>query len=284
MNPRLLAVMLGIAAMLFVAAASAQEAAGVDPLEAEALPEPETWQDYTVKAYTIRIFGGWFGGSEYLNLPVKGPRTFEVIGANRVMGYDGTWWELDELDYRIYDGPVKRINDGYTLGLTIGQYLADHFHIDVTFAYSATEAVLTMVNTEDSDNQFREEIDRDSNVQVYRASLQLTYDLDTFSLLGFNPYIGFGFGGVINRFSNLPDVGELFLTGTAGFQRRFGNGTAFFVQASLSSFSMSRDELFYTTSVTYTDVSAGISFYFDVVPPEIRAQHEAQQAERRRRR
>lgn len=284
MNSRLLAVMFGISAMLLFATAGAQEAADVDPLEAEAQTDPETWQDYSVKAYTIRIFGGWFGGGEYLNLPVRGSRTFEVIDADRVMSYDGTWWERDELDYQIYDGPVKRINDGYSLGLTIGQYLADHFHIDITFGYSATEAVLTMVNTEDSENQFRQEIDRDNNVQVFRGSLQLTYDLDTIDLLGFQPYIGFGFGGVINRFSNLDDVGELFLTGTAGFQRRFASGTAFFLQGSLTNFSMSRQELHYTTSVTYTDLSAGISFYFDVVPPEIRAQHEAEQADRRRRR
>jgi hypothetical protein len=284
MNPRLIAALCGLAAMLFVAAAAAQEANDVDPLEAEAQPEPETWQDYSIKAYTIRIFGGRFGGDEYLNLPVLGPRTFEEIGANRVMSYDGTWWEPGELDYRIYDGPVKRIEDGYTFGLTIGAYLADQFHMDITFAYSSTEAFLTMVNTEDPDNQFREEIDRDPNVQVFRGSLQLTYDLDNFQFLGFRPYLGFGFGGVINRFSNLDDMGELFLVGTAGFQRQFSEQISFFLQANAATFAMGREELHYTTSVTYTDLTAGLSFFFDVVPADVRAQHAAQQAEQRRRR
>jgi len=284
MNPRLIAALCGLAAMLFVAAASAQETNDVDPLEAEAQPEPETWQDYSIKAYTIRIFGGRFGGDEYLNLPVLGPRTFEEINANRVMSYDGTWWEPGELDYRIYDGPVKRIEDGYTFGLTIGAYLADQFHMDITFAYSSTEAVLTMVNTEDPDNQFREEIDRDPSVQVFRGSLQLTYDLDNFQFLGFHPYIGFGFGGVINRFSNLDDMGELFLVGTAGFQRQFSEQISFFMQANAATFAMGREELHYTTTMTYTDLTAGLSFFFDAVPADVRAQHVAQQAEQRRRR
>ena len=100
----------------------------------------------------------------------------------------------------------------------------------------------------------------------------------------FRPYLGFGFGGVINRFSNLDDMGELFLVGTAGFQRQFSEQISFFLQANAATFAMGREELHYTTTVTYTDLTAGLSFFFDVVPADVRAQHAAQQAEQRRRR
>lgn len=259
-----------------------------NPLEAEPATQPElTWKDYSVKAYTIQVFGGWFGGAQYLKLPVKGNRTY-LAEPDLVMGFHGDWWWDREgeggLDYNKYDGPIKTIEDGFTVGVKLGSYLADHFHMDIMLAYSATEAVLTMVNTEDPNNLVREEIDRDPNVQVLRGALQIMYDLEGFHLAGFSPYVGLGFGGVLNRFSNLPDVGGLFLIGTFGMRRPVAGNLYAFLQADLTTFSMSRDEVHYTKSVTYKDLSAGISWYFDMVPAEIRALHEAQQRDQRRRR
>lgn len=256
-----------------------QESEPVNPLEADAEAEPElTWSDYTVKAYSIQLFGGAFGGAEYLNLPVKPDRTYVAPGSDLVMSYDGTWWETDELNYNIYDGPIKTIEDGYTLGLKVASYLADDFHLDLVFSYSATEAVLTMVNLEDPENTFREEIDRDAGVQVFRGALEMTYDFDSFRVLGIYPYLGFGFGGVINRFSNLEDVNGLFLLGTAGLQRHVAGTASVFLEFDFTTFSMGRDELHYTKSVNYTDIAAGVSFFIDRVPPEIRTLHESETA------
>ncbi len=277
-----------ICGLLLAGTAAGQPAVADDPLEAAPPAERElTWKDYSVKAYTIQVFGGWLGGAEYLNLPVKGPRTF-LPGPDLVMSYSGSWWEAREgeggLDYNKYDGPIKKIEDGYTIGLRIGSYLADQFHLDIGFAYSSTEAVLTMANKEDPENLVREEIDRDPNVQVLRGSLQMMYDLDDFAFLGFSPYLGLGFGGILNRFSNLPDVGGLFLIGTFGMRNRLTQDVSFFLQADLTTFAMSRDELHYNKTVTYKDLSAGVSFFFDTVPAEIRALHDAQKADRGRRR
>ncbi len=261
--------------------AVAQDAAADDPLEADdTAAEPElTWDDYKIKAYTVRIFGGQFGGDEYLNLPVKGDRTYLTEGADLVMGYDGSFWETDELNYEIYDGPIKKLEDGYTFGVRVGSYLTDNFHLDLSLSYSATEAVLTMVNTEEPDNFVREEIDRDDSVQIFRGGLEMIYDFDRFELLGIHPYMGFGFGGVINRFSNLEDVSGLYLTGTFGLEHALFADTSAFVQFNLTTFAMSRDELHYTETVSFTDITAGISFFLDVVPGDIRALHEAEMAE-----
>lgn len=287
MNPRLVPAVCAAGLLLLALPGLAQSDPTDDPLEAPRDEERElTWSDYAVKAYTIQVFGGWFGGSEYLNLPLKGPRTY-LQELDRVMGYNGEWWpngdQEGQLDYNIYDSPIKTIEDGQTFGLKIGSYLTEQFHLDIYFSYTATEAVLTMINTEDEDNLFRTEIDRDPDVQILRGALLLTYDLDTFDIFGFSPYMGLGFGGILNRFSNLPDVGGLFLMGAAGLNRPISGNVSAFVQGDLTAFSMSRDELHYTKSVVYKNISAGISLFFDTVPPDIRALRESQLAERRRR-
>jgi len=258
--------------------------AATDPLEVDAEPEPELgWDDYSIKAYTVQIFGGSFKGARYLELPVKPDRTQVELGSDRVMSFDGTWWEPDELDYNIYDAPIKTIEDGFTVGMRLGCYLAEQFHMDLSVSYSSSEAVLTMMNLQDPENPFREEIDRDSSVQIFRGGLSMMYDFTRFQAFGIHPSLGFGFGGVINRFSNLEDVSGLYLVGTASLQRRlFGTASAF-LEYDLTAFSMSRDELHYTKSVTYSDIVVGVSFFLDTVPAEVRALHESERAESRRR-
>ena len=265
--------------------AYAQDAAEDDPLEADGDVEPElTWADYGIKGYTVQIFGGAFNGAEYLNLPVLGDRTQVEEGSDWVMSYDGTWWEPDELDYEIYGGPVKTIENGYTFGVKFGSYLSDNFHIDLTFAYSATEAQLTMVNSDDPANEFREEIDRDTSIQIFRGAASMMYDIRSFSPLGIYPYFGFGFGGIINRFSNLSDTGGLYMIGSFGLQRHVAGTASLFLQYDMTTFPMSRDELHYTETVTYTDITFGISFFIDTIPSDVRALHESDLAAAERRR
>ena len=203
MNSRLFSTATCILVLLLATAVSlAQDSAPVDPLEADADAESElTWDSYKVKAYTIQVFGGMFGGDEYLNLPVTGDRTYLEEGSDLVMSYDGTWWETDELNYNEYKGPVKELEDGITMGVKIGAYLSNNFHLDMVLSYSSSEAVLTMTNVEDPDNYVVEEIDRDSGVEIYRGSLRAIYDINQVDLFGIEPYLGFGFGGVINRSS-----------------------------------------------------------------------------------
>ncbi len=284
MNSRLYQALfcLFVMSLALAAVAQDQEPPATDPLDDEGELE-ETWDSYKVKAYSIQVYGGLFGGDRYLDLPVMGEQTEVEEGTQRVMGYDGTWWELDELNYNIYDAPVKTIEDGSTAGVRIGTYLTNDFHMDLSFSYTKTEAILTMVNKEDPDNLLREEIDRDPDVQVLRASVKMMYDLDSFSLLGISPYMGFGFGGVITRYSNLEDVGGLFLVGSAGLRREIAGTASAFVQFDLTTYAMSRDELHYKETVTFTDIAAGLSFFVDVVPADVRGRHDAEMAERRRR-
>ncbi len=273
-----------LALTLFAASAYAQDADAANPLEADTEAEPEyTWDDFAVKAYTIQIFGGAFNGDRYLDLPVKLDRTQVEEGTDWVMGYDGRVWTPDRLDYDVYDGPIKTLENGYTLGAKVGSYLSDNFHVDLSLSYSASEAQLTMENMDDPENVFREEIDRDAGVQIFRGGISMMYDLQKFDLWGIYPYFGFGFGGVIVRYSALEDVGALYLVGSGGLKRHIAGATSAFIQFDLTNYSMSRHELHYTKSVTFTDIVFGLSFFIDTVPQDVRALHEADQAEAARR-
>jgi opacity protein-like surface antigen len=297
MKSRLFSAVLCILALTLSAAlAGAQEAApddprADDPLEADAEAEPElTWDDYTVKAYAIQIFGGAFNGDRYLDLPIKSDRTQVEEGSDWVMGYDGNILTPDVLDYEIYDSPVKELENGYTLGVKVASYLTDNFHVDLSLTYSSSTARLTMVNLEDPENPVREELPTvddvnvsvDDGVQIFRGAISGLYDLSTFDLWGISPYVGFGFGGVLVSYSALEDVGALFLVGTGGLKRHLFGSTSAFLQFDLTNFSMSRDELEYTKNVTFMDLTFGLSFFIDTVPADVRALHESEQVESRR--
>ncbi len=272
------AVIFSLAFVMLAAPAVAQEPVEDDPLAEEGEVE-ETWDSYKVKANTVEVFGGLFGGDDYLNLPLMDDQTFVEEGTQRVMSFDGSFWELDELDYNIYDAPIKEIEDGVTGGIRVGTYLSETFHLDLVFSYTRTEAFLSMINQHDEDNPVREEIDRDDNVQIMRGALEMMYDINAVDVFGIKPYLGFGFGGVITSFSNLEDVGGLFLIGSAGLRRQFSDNVSAFTQFDLTTYSMSREELHYDKTVSYIDISVGVSFFVDIVPPDVRTRHEAELAE-----
>jgi hypothetical protein len=105
-----------------------------------------TYGDYTVKAYSISLYGGYFSGDTFFELPpVDDERTFVEQGTNRVMGYDGEWLPLDP---ELWDAPRKTITSGYTVGGTIGVFLSDLFHFDLDFSYSKTTATTTPMATD----------------------------------------------------------------------------------------------------------------------------------------
>jgi len=238
-----------------------------------------TYSDYTVKGYKLKIFGGWFSGGTYLELPpIDGDRTFVEEGSDRVMGYDGDWLAIDSNQY---DAPIKRIESGPTYGATLGIYLADNFHIDLTATYSEGRATTTMRNKIDPDLTFREkpfddERDNDDEFSVLMGGVGLTYEANDFYIFGMRPFVGFGIGGVINSFRVLDASSGLYFQGLAGLSIDLTRNFAFVGQYQLTTFSFSRDELEYSKQVTYSQAFIGFTLFIDVLPPEIRAAHEAE--------
>jgi hypothetical protein len=248
-----------------------------DTAEVVIAEEPSTYDDYTVKAYTLSIFGGYFSGATFFSLPPLEDRTFVEAGSNDVMGYDGEWLILDP---NIYGAPTKEIQPGTGWGTQIGIYLSDSFHLDLALSFASTSATIDMLNLNpsDPDNPYIERVPgesgEDTGVSIITGGAALIYDARSFRLGGIYPFVGFGLGGIINSFTELEDKTALYFRGLGGLKYDLSRKLIVFAQANLTTFSYPTEELNYTTQVTYFDLYLGLALFIDTIPPEVRAAHE----------
>ncbi|MFO7654993.1 MAG: hypothetical protein R6X25_14425 [Candidatus Krumholzibacteriia bacterium] len=234
-----------------------------------------TYDDFTVKAYTLTLYGGWFSGGTFLELPpIDGNRTYVEEGTDRIYGYDG---EFLNLDPKFYDAAVKKIEAGPAYGGKLAVYLSDAFHIDITGSYSQGKATTSMRNKQapEREDWFREQVDEDDGFSVLMGGLNLVYDSTDFRILGLRPYLGFGVGGIINSFTALDDATGLYFQGVGGMNLDVTDKLAVVGQFQVTTFSFSRQELDYGKQVTYGQAFVGLSYFFDVLPEEVRAAREA---------
>ncbi len=265
-----------------------------DAAASEPLLTPD---DYNIKAYRLSVYGGWFSGSTYFNprLDPLGPRTYLAEGVSDVIGFDG---EVIPFDLELHDAPVKEIDPGRYIGAKIAMYLNPNFHLDLVGSYSQGEARITFLNLnpDDPENMFREipeppmapgDVDTpeeeaawaaawqdrfvDQGFKVYKGGVHVMYDLSVFRTLGLEPYIGFGLGGIINRFSNLEDKTALYFSGVVGLNAQITNRFSIFSQATTTTFNFLTEELHYGKTLTYFHAAAGLSWYIDTIPDAVKA-------------
>lgn len=244
-------------------------------------PEEEvlTYEDYTVKGYTITAFGGQFSGATYLdNMPLES-RTILTPEELAIRAYDGGILDVS-LDAEHYTGAQKEIQPGPAAGLRLGIYISDDFHLDLLGTFSKGEVVTTMSFTEDPENypesSERVEVDRDDGYQMYKGGLALMYDATPATFFGIVPRLGFGLGGIINRYSQLPDVTGLYLEGNFALNYEVIRNLQIGAQADLTNFAFEVEELGYSNMVNYVTFSLGITVFLDSLPPEVRAAHNAE--------
>ena len=255
------------------------------PIEEEIL----AYDDYTVKAYTITVFGGNFSGAKYLENMDLAPRTILEDGAGNILGFltgDPSQYKeeflLVSLDTDHYTGAHKEIKSGPAYGGRIGIYISNDFHLDILGTYASGEAVTTMSFTEDPLNapekSERIEVDRDDGFQMYKGGLALMYDATPASFFGIVPRLGFGLGGIINRYSELPDITGLYLEGNFGLNFELFNNVQLGGQVDLTNFAYEVEELGYSNIVNYVTYSVGLTIFLDAIPPEVRASHLADES------
>jgi hypothetical protein len=251
---------------------------GTDTLNAN-IEEDLEWGDYTVKAYTLSIWGGSFGGATYLDNKPLGDRTVLTDGAGDIIDYDGGVLFVSR-DTRHYDAAIKEVKPGDAFGGRIGIYIADDFHLDLLASYAAGEAVTSMLYTEEPDfapnSSVRVDVDSDPDFKVYKGGLALIYNAKPATFFGIVPRLGFGLGGIINRYSQLEDKTALYLEGNLGLNYELFDKFELGVQADLTTFGFEVDELGYSQMVSYTTYSVGISWFIDRVPEQVRAAHYAE--------
>lgn len=272
--------------------AASAAATQATPSAVEAAEKPLEWKDYKVKAYTLSFYGGSFSGATYLDLMPLSPRTMVARGAYTVYAYDGTGpleqavnMTASDATQRKYNAPRKEIKAGTAFGGRIGIYLADDFHFDLTGSYYSGKAVTSMLYNPDSSNPAnswnRIDVDQDDGFAAYKGGISLMYDATPATFLGLKPLLGFGLGGVINRFSVLEDKTALYLEGNFGLSARPTKNLEIIARTDVAVFAFEVDELGYRNMVNYKDFMIGVSWFLDTVPADVRAKHLAEPKTRR---
>jgi len=239
------------------------------------LEESLQWGDYSVKAYTLSAWMGSSSGATYLENPVLDRLTILTPGAADIVAYDGGVL-IESKDPR-YDAATKEIKSGDAFGGRIGIYIADDFHLDILGSYAKGEAVTSMIYTEDPagapDKFERVTVDTDSGFKSYKGGVALMYNATPASIFGAVPRLGFGLGGIINRFSHLEDKTALYIEANFGLNYEVVDNLEIGAQADLTNFAFEVDELGYSTMTNYTTFSLGLTWFIDRVPEPIRAAH-----------
>jgi len=238
----------------------------------EQTAEEEEYEESSVRAYSISFWGGWFSGGTFLDLQPLADRTQVEEGSNDIYKYDGSGpFAPQELIFPTwrYDGPQKEIEPGFMFGGRLGMYLTDKFHIDLMGSFGKSEAKTTFINSdpENPNGSYREELDRDSNITIFMGGGRLVFDANTVEFLGFSPTVGFGIGGIINRFSYLEDKTGLYFELTGGLNYNLTSHLLVNLEFSAVTFSFSREELQYGKQVTYLNARLGLTWMIPVGAP-----------------
>ncbi len=260
-----------------------QEATAPDPEAVEALEEELLeYSDYMAKAYSLTAYYGSFSGATYLENKSLEERTVLTQGAADIMGYDGeVLMESQDVDH--YDGAIKKIESGPTLGMRFGIYANEDFHLDLVGGYASGKAVTSMMYRPDPNNRAdatRVVVDEDDGYSLIKGGMHLGYDANPATFWGLTPRLGFGLGGLINSYSVLSDKGALYLEGNLGLKAKVRKNLDLIAQVDLTTFAYEVDELGYSNIVNYTTFTLGLSYFIDVVPDDVKVRHQAEQEAR----
>lgn len=241
------------------------------------------YEDYMVKAYRLTFFGGNFSGATYLENQQLGERTVLTDGAGDIIAYDGgvlpESTAKDQEGNHIYDAAHKEIESGPAYGAKVGIYISNDFHLDIAGTYATGKAVTTMLQFPDPADitvSDRVLVDQDDGFKMMKGGLSLMYDARPATVFGVMPQLGFGLGGIINRYSYLEDKTALYLEGNLGLTFEVFDNVNVTGAVDVTTFAYEVDELGYSNMVNYTTFSLGVSWFIDVVPGNVRSAYLAE--------
>ncbi|PID79579.1 hypothetical protein CSB20_09705 [bacterium DOLZORAL124_64_63] len=261
-----------------------------EPAQEEGAPAPESaaleaaeedlleYSDYMAKAYALTPYFGNFSGATYLENQRLSDRTVLTQGAGDIIGYDGEVLTVSQ-DVDHYDAAIKKIESGPAFGIRFAIYANKDFHLDLIGGYATGKAVTSMLYTPDPDNRDiyeRRIVDEDDGYSLVKGGVHLGYDAHTAAFWGFTPKLGFGLGGLINRYTVLADKGALYLEGNFGLQKPLFKNLDLIAQADLTTFAYEVDELGYSNMVNYVTYSIGLSYFIDVIPNDVKTRYQAE--------
>ena len=252
--------------------------ASSEDVDLETLEENLHFSDYMVKGYSLTGFYGTFSGATYLENQELDDRTVLTDGAGDIIAFSGGIL-AESRDIEHYDAAIKEIQQGPAFGGRVGLFVNRDFHMDIVGTYATGKAVTTMrymADPDDPSTAVRVQVDEDPDFSLIKGGIHLSYDARPAAVFGITPKLGFGLGGMINRFSHLEDKTALYLEGNFGLQANIMKNLSLLGQVDLTTFAFDVDELGYSNIVKYTTFTLGLTWFIDVIPANVRAEHLAE--------
>ncbi len=260
-------VLFGMAALLVAACVTAQTTGDQE--------QQEPQYTSSIKKISLSFGGGYYSGDTYYELPPMSERAQVADHTFDITLFNGTILPMGTGTHDNPNGlsaPRKEIDAGSTFYGDVGFYLSDEFHIDLRFAVSRGDAILSLERIEDGEPTgervygTEEEGWVDTGFKSYMAGMDLTYDTRQLAFLGLTPYFGFGIGGVINSFTALEDKTGLYFNLYGGLLRPLGRGLQLDARLSAATYPFETEEVNYSQQVTMMTATIGLTKVFDVKP------------------
>lgn len=243
-------------------------------------PPPEEEEELTsaIKKISISVHGGHFGGATYFDLPILDERAQLQEGTNFIQLFNGKTKDIGTgRPYNDIGAPFeKRLDSGNFVAARFGFYLNDSIHLDISGSYTTASASIHVTNYVYDQNEgmigpgaegFTEADGYiDNGFKVYMGGMTLLYDAYEVKRFGLVPYFGFGFGGIINRFTELEDKTALYFQLVGGFALPITKSFRLEAQAMTTTYSFSTEEVEYNNQVVSSNFSLGATLMFDVKP------------------
>ncbi|NNM34225.1 MAG: hypothetical protein HKO53_14210 [Gemmatimonadetes bacterium] len=203
----------------------------------------------------LALFGGLMSGDDYLNLPdiLNEDLTFDT-GAVEIVDFSGQ----SQTELR---APLKYIEDGKTLGGTATFYLGPKFGMQLSGSWTTASAVLT---GHPRNNPQRFVADR-TDIDIIAFGGNIIYNLGKErKWRGLRPFVNLGFGGVLNKFPKVDDVGAVFFQYGGGFSYPVYRNFRVELGANWKLYTFDTDEVARDSTVQFPALTFGFAWRYDV--------------------
>lgn len=212
---------------------------------------------FQVSRIELALFGGFLGGDSFLELPdLSGDLTFDT-GAAQIVDFSGG----ARKDLR---APLKYIQDGKLIGGTASFYLGPNFGMQLTGSWAVAEAVLTGHAKGDTKRFVADRTDMD----LITIGGNIIYNLGKErKWYGIRPFVNLGFGGILNKFPDVDDVGALYFNYGGGLSYPAFKSFRLEAMAHWRLYTFDTDEISRDETVQLPTLLLGIAWRHDVPPP-----------------
>lgn len=213
---------------------------------------------FQVVRIELAMWGGFLGGDSFLQLPdiLDENQTFDT-GAAQIVDFNGQ----PRKDLR---APLKYLQDGRLIGGTASFYLGPNFGMQLSGSWATAEAVLTG----HAGNGRRFVADR-SDVDLITVGGSIVYNLGKErKWRGMRPFVNLGFGGILNKFPGVDDVGAVYFNYGGGLSYPVWNSWRVEAMAHWRLYTWDTDEIARDETVQMPTVSIGFAWRHDVPDPE----------------